>query len=90
MLHSKHGGANIKVQEMFDCIKSKVSDTTNVDEVSCFLKRILEGKEYDNGGLIYGMGHAVYTKSDPRTVMLKSYAKKFAYDSTGGSHVIFV
>ena len=76
----KHGGANIKVQEMFDCIKSKVSDTTNVDEVSCFLKRILEGKEYDNGGLIYGMGHAVYTKSDPRTVMLKSYAKKFAYD----------
>lgn len=75
----RHGGANIKVQEMFDCIKSKVENTKNVDEVACFLERMLRGQEYDGSGLIYGMGHAVYTKSDPRCIALKQYARELAY-----------
>jgi citrate synthase len=75
----RHGGANIKVQEMFDCIKSKVENTKNVDEVACFLQRMLRGEEYDGSGLIYGMGHAVYTKSDPRCIALKQYARELAY-----------
>lgn len=79
-----HGGANIKVQEMFDCIKAHVEDTHNDDELSCFLSRILRGEANDGSGLIYGMGHAVYTRSDPRAVMLKRYARKLAYDKGFG------
>ncbi len=74
----KHGGANIKVQEMFDCIKAGVSDWTDDDEVTSFLEKILRGEESDHSGLIYGMGHPIYTLSDPRAVMLKQYAKKLA------------
>lgn len=74
----RHGGANIKVQEMFDCIKQNVNDITDDDEVSAFLLKILNGEAYDGSGLIYGMGHAIYTKSDPRAVMLKKYAKDLA------------
>ncbi len=75
----RHGGANIKVQEMFDCIKKNVKDIHNEDEVASFLLKILKGEANDGSGLIYGMGHAIYTKSDPRAVMLKTYAKKLAY-----------
>ena len=74
----RHGGANIKVQEMFDCIKANVKDTKDEAEVGAFLKRIANGEEYDHSGLIYGMGHAIYTLSDPRAVMLKKYAKEMA------------
>ena len=74
----RHGGANIKVQEMFDCIKANVKDIRNDDEVASFLLKILNGEANDGSGLIYGMGHAIYTKSDPRAVMLKTYAKKLA------------
>lgn len=80
----RHGGANIKVQEMFDCIKENVKDTHNEDELSSFLYRILKGEANDGSGLIYGMGHAVYTKSDPRAVTLKKYARKLAYDKGYG------
>ena len=80
----RHGGANIKVQEMFDCIKANVSDIGNEDEVASFLLKILNGEANDGSGLIYGMGHAIYTKSDPRAVMLKTYAKKLAYDKGYG------
>ncbi len=74
----KHGGANIKVQEMFECIKAGVSNWKDDEEVIAFLERILRGEEGDHSGLIYGMGHAIYTKSDPRAVMLKRYAKNLA------------
>ena len=74
----RHGGANIKVQEMFDCIKENVQDTRNDDEVASFLAKIMRGEANDRSGLIYGMGHAIYTKSDPRAVMLKRYAKDLA------------
>ena len=80
----RHGGANIKVQEMFDCIKANVKDTHNEDEVAAFLLKILNGEANDGSGLIYGMGHAIYTKSDPRAVMLKTYAKKLAYEKGYG------
>ena len=74
----RHGGANIKVQEMFDCIKANVKDTNDDEEVAKFLKKIANGEEYDHSGLIYGMGHAIYTLSDPRAVMLKKYAQEMA------------
>lgn len=73
-----HGGANIKVQQMFDCMKEKLRDPRDDEEVKAFLLRILNGEEYDRKGLIYGMGHAIYTKSDPRAVMLKKYAEDLA------------
>ena len=81
----RHGGANLKVKEMLDCIKANVSDVHNDDEVAAFLLKILNGEAGDGSGLIYGMGHAIYTKSDPRAVMLKTYAKKLAYDKGFGN-----
>ena len=74
----RHGGANLKVQEMFENIMENVSDWTNEDEVAEYLKKILNKEAFDHSGLIYGMGHAVYTLSDPREVILKEYARKLA------------
>jgi len=74
----RHGGANIKVQEMFDCIKENVRDPRDDDELTSFLLKIMEGKAGDGSGLVYGMGHAIYTKSDPRACMLKRYAHSLA------------
>ena len=73
-----HGGANIKVQEMFDCVKENIKDINDDDEISAFLMKILRGEAGDGSGLIYGMGHAIYTRSDPRAVMLKKYAEDLA------------
>ena len=80
----RHGGANLKVKEMLDCIKENVADINNDDEVATFLSRIMNGEVGDGSGLVYGMGHAIYTKSDPRAVMLKKYAKKLAYEKGFG------
>ena len=80
----RHGGANLKVKEMLDCIKANISDVHNDDEVAAILLKILNGEAGDGSGLIYGMGHAIYTKSDPRALMLKTYAKKLAYDKGYG------
>ncbi len=74
----KHGGANIKVAEMVEYIKQGVEDITDADQVAEFLKKILKKEAGDGSGLIYGMGHAVYTLSDPRAVILKSHARKFS------------
>lgn len=71
---SKHGGANIKVTEMYECIKDGVHNWEDVEEVKAFLTKILNGEENDGSGLVYGMGHAVYTKSDPRAILLKKEA----------------
>lgn len=70
----RHGGANLKVQEMFDDIKANVSNWEDTEEISRYLERILNKEVFDHAGLIYGMGHAVYTDSDPREVILKKYA----------------
>lgn len=74
----RHGGANLKVQNMFDDIKKNVSNWKDEEEVSSYLKKILNKQAFDGSGLIYGMGHAVYTLSDPREIILKKYAKDLA------------
>ncbi len=73
-----HGGANIKVQEMFDCIRPLIKDVNDDDEVKHVLTSILNRQIGDGLGKIYGMGHAIYTKSDPRAIMLKKYAEDLA------------
>ena len=74
----RHGGANIKVDQMQECIKENVNNWDDEGEVADFLRKILRKEAYDKTGLIYGMGHAVYTLSDPRAVILKANAKKLA------------
>ena len=74
----KHGGANLKVQEMFTDIKEHCSDWDNKDEICTYLNKILDKEAFDHAGLIYGMGHAVYTNSDPRAVILKKFAKQLS------------
>lgn len=75
---SKHGGANHQVLAMQKEIKENVSDWENEDEVASYIAKIVNKEAFDHTGLIYGMGHAVYTKSDPRAVVLKKYATKMA------------
>lgn len=74
----RHGGANLKVQEMFHNIKENISDWTNEAEVEAYLQKILDRQAFDRSGLIYGMGHAVYTLSDPREIILKKFARMLA------------
>ena len=74
----KHGGANKKVMEMFDHIKAGVSNWDDDAELSAFLEKILRKEAGDGSGLIYGMGHAVYTMSDPRAVTLRDFARNVA------------
>jgi citrate synthase len=74
----RHGGANIKVVNMFDDLQKNVRDTEDDDEVSAYLQKLLDKKGFDHAGLIYGVGHAVYSKSDPRAIILKSYVKRLA------------
>jgi len=74
----RHGGANIKVQEMFDNIKQNVKNPLDDDELSAYLLKIMNGQANDGSGLVYGMGHAIYTKSDPRAQMLKKQARDLA------------
>ena len=74
----KHGGANLKVMDMMDNIRKHVKHTDDEKELKKYLNEILEKKVFDHQGLIYGMGHAVYTISDPRAVVFKSFVKKLA------------
>lgn len=76
----KHGGANIEVIQMMNNIKENVKDITDYKEVEKYLVKILNGEANDKSGLIYGLGHAVYTISDPRAGLLKDMAKKLAED----------
>lgn len=74
----KHGGANIKVTEMFEDIKSNIKDWNDDDEIRAYLNRLLCGEAFDRSGLIYGMGHAVYSLSDPRADIFKSFVKQLS------------
>lgn len=74
----RHGGANIKVVGMMDNIKKHVTDVKDDEEIRKHLEKILKGKAYDRQKLIYGVGHAVYSISDPRAVLLKKFAKTLA------------
>ena len=74
----KHGGANNRVIGMMDEIKANVKNWNDEKEVAAYIEKILTKQAYDGSGLVYGMGHAVYTLSDPRAVLLKDYARKLA------------
>ena len=74
----KHGGANIKVIRMFEDMKEQVKDWKDEDEVRHYLQALLDKQAFDKAGLIYGMGHAIYTLSDPRAVLLKRFARSLA------------
>ena len=74
----KHGGANIKVMEMMDDIRNHVRDYSDKEEISQYLSKILAGEAFDNKGLIYGMGHAVYSLSDPRERVFKGFVEQLA------------
>ena len=75
-----HGGANLKVVDMLKNIKRNVKDWTSVEEIDAYVLKILNKEAYDKTGLFYGMGHAIYTISDPRTVMLKEMAHDLAIE----------
>ena len=74
----RHGGANIKVMKMIDDLKRTVKDWKDEDEVSQYLNDLLDKKVFDKQGLIYGMGHAVYSHSDPREIIFKKFVEKLA------------
>ena len=74
----KHGGANIKVTKMFEDMKAHVSDWEDEDEVRQYLNDLLEKKAFDQKGLIYGIGHAIYSVSDPRADIFKKFVKQLA------------
>ncbi len=74
----RHGGANHRVMMMMNELMEQVKDWADDDEVSAYLEKVLEGKAADHSGLIYGIGHAVYTLSDPRAVILRQQAEKVA------------
>ncbi len=74
----RHGGANIKVVHMFDDIEANVKDWKDEEEVEAYLDKILNKQAFDKAGLIYGIGHAIYSKSDPRAMILKGFVEKLA------------
>jgi citrate synthase len=74
----KHGGANIKVMEMLGFIKENVKDYNDDEEIELFLEKLIKKQEGDQSGLIYGMGHAIYMISDPRSIILKENAQSLA------------
>jgi len=76
----RHGGANLKVVQMFEDMKENVHDWTDEDEVSFYLRRLLHREAFDHAGLIYGVGHAIYSKSDPRAQILKGFVEKLSVE----------
>ena len=74
----KHGGANVKVVQMFEDMKREVKDWTSEAEVADYLHRLLNKQAFDHAGLIYGMGHAVYSLSDPRAEIFKKFVKRLS------------
>ncbi|MDD6039321.1 MAG: citrate/2-methylcitrate synthase [bacterium] len=76
----KHGGANIKVVQMFDAMKAELKDWTDEEEVGNYLRRLLHKEAFDRAGLIYGMGHAVYSLSDPRAVIFRSFVERLSIE----------
>lgn len=76
----RHGGANIKVVQMFDEMMNVLKDWNDEDEVAVYLKKLLHKEAFDHAGLIYGVGHAVYSKSDPRAVIFKNFVEKLSVE----------
>ena len=76
----RHGGANIKVVQMFDEMMNVLKDWSDEEEVAVYLKKLLHKEAFDHAGLIYGVGHAVYSKSDPRAVIFKNFVEKLSVE----------
>ena len=76
----KHGGANVKVVKMFDDMKEKVDDWTSDEEVGAYLRALLHKEAFDKAGLIYGMGHAIYSISDPRAEVFHEFVEKLSIE----------
>ena len=76
----KHGGANIKVVEMMEDLKKNVKDTSNREQVRAYLEKVVDKQAFDQKGLIYGMGHAVYSISDPRAKVFKRFVEQLAVE----------
>lgn len=85
----KHGGANIKAMNMLENIKENVSDWNDEEEIRNYLTKIMDKQAFDNAGLIYGLGHAVYTLSDPRTTLLKEKAHQLAIEKGREKEFLF-
>ncbi|PYG87278.1 citrate synthase [Ruminiclostridium sufflavum DSM 19573] len=85
----KHGGANIKAMNMLENIKENVSDWTDEEEIRAYLTKIMDKQAFDKAGLIYGLGHAVYTLSDPRAVLLKEKAHQIAIEKGREKEFLF-
>lgn len=77
----KHGGANIKVCEMFTDMKKHVKNWNDDSQICAYLEDLLDQKAFDKEGLIYGIGHAVYTKSDPRAVIFKKFVHQLSIEN---------
>lgn len=84
----RHGGANMKVVQMFEDMKATLKDWSDEDEITNYLRRLLHKEAFDHSGLIYGVGHAVYSKSDPRAEVLKHYVEKLSEEK--GLHKEFL
>ena len=76
----RHGGANLMVMQMMQNIRENLHDTEDDEELEAYLKKLLHGEAFDRKGLIYGMGHAVYSLSDPREVVFKGYVEQLAHE----------
>ena len=76
----KHGGANIKAMEMMEDIRAHVSDYSDRDEIRSYIEKIVDKEAFDKKGLVYGMGHAIYSLSDPREKVFKGYVEKLAVE----------
>jgi citrate synthase len=74
----RHGGANLKVVGMFDDLRQTLTDWEDDEQIADYLHRLLSKEAFDNSGLVYGMGHPVYSVSDPRAIILRTYAEKLA------------
>ena len=85
-----HGGANIQVVDMFHHLKENIADWKNVDEIDTYFMRMLNKEAYNKTGLIYGIGHAVYTISDPRAVVLKELARDLAKEKGRSEEFAFL
>ena len=76
----RHGGANLMVMQMMQNIRENLHDQEDDEELEAYLKKLLHGEAFDRKGLIYGMGHAVYSLSDPREVVFKGYVEQLAHE----------
>ena len=76
----KHGGANVKVTQMFEDMKTQLTDWQDDDQIRAYLEALLEKRAFDKRGLIYGMGHAIYSVSDPRAEIFKKFVKQLAHE----------